>query len=94
MRKCPATDLNGAARHLGRLPIAPVLLMTGHPITGGTGLPSQRECLEMMDCYGQGKARKLAEIIGATVLAGEMSLAAAVATGDWVTSHEQYGRNR
>ena len=61
---------------------------------GGTGLPSQRECLEMMDCYGQGKARKLAEIIGATVLAGEMSLAAAVATGDWVTSHEQYGRNR
>lgn len=61
---------------------------------GGTGLPSQRECLEMMDCYGKGKARKLAEIIGATVLAGEMSLAAAVATGDWVTSHEQYGRNR
>ena len=61
---------------------------------GGTGLPSQRECLEMMDCYGQGKSLKLAEIIGATVLAGELSLAAAVATGDWVTSHEQYGRNR
>jgi len=37
---------------------------------------------------------RLAEIIGATVLAGELSLAAAVATGDWVTSHEQYGRNR
>jgi hydroxymethylglutaryl-CoA reductase (NADPH) len=61
---------------------------------GGTGLPTQRECLEMMGCYGQGKARKLAEIIGATVLAGELSLGAAVAAGDWVTSHEKYGRNR
>ncbi len=61
---------------------------------GGTGLATQRECLEMMGCYGQGKVRKLAEIIGATVLAGELSLAAAVATGDWVSSHEKYGRNR
>ncbi|HUS24213.1 MAG TPA: hydroxymethylglutaryl-CoA reductase [Candidatus Binatia bacterium] len=61
---------------------------------GGTGLPTQRECLEMMDCYGEGKARKLAEIIGATVLAGELSLASAVAAGDWVSSHEKYGRNR
>lgn len=61
---------------------------------GGTGLPGQRQCLEMMDCYGAGKARKLAEIIAATVLSGELSLAAAVANGDWVTSHEQYGRNR
>ncbi len=61
---------------------------------GGTGLPTQRECLEMMGCYGQGKAKKLAEIIGATVLAGELSLAAAVAAGDWVSSHDKYGRNR
>ncbi len=48
----------------------------------------------MMDCFGPGKSRRLAEIIGATVLAGELSLAAAVANGDWVSSHEQYGRNR
>jgi hydroxymethylglutaryl-CoA reductase (NADPH) len=61
---------------------------------GGTGLPTQRESLEMMGCYGQGKVRKLAEIIGATVLAGELSLASAVVAGDWVTSHEKYGRNR
>lgn len=61
---------------------------------GGTGLPTQRECLELMGCFGEGKARKLAEIIGATVLAGELSLAAAVASGDWVSSHEKYGRNR
>ncbi len=61
---------------------------------GGTGLPTQRECLDMMGCHGDGKAGRLAEIIGATVLAGELSLAAAVANGDWVSSHEQFGRNR
>lgn len=61
---------------------------------GGTGLPTQKECLELMDCYGQGKVYKLAEIIGATVLAGELSLSAAVLAGDWVSSHDALGRNR
>ena len=61
---------------------------------GGTGLGSQRECLEMMDCYGEGKALKLAEICAATVLAGEISLGAAVLAGDWVSSHDKLGRNR
>jgi hydroxymethylglutaryl-CoA reductase (NADPH) len=61
---------------------------------GGTGLGSQRECLEMMDCYGNGKALKLAEICAATVLAGEISLGSAVLAGDWVSSHDQLGRNR
>ena len=28
---------------------------------GGTGLPTQRECLEMLDCYGHGKVLKFAE---------------------------------
>ncbi|MFT4993441.1 MAG: hydroxymethylglutaryl-CoA reductase (NADPH) [Paraglaciecola sp.] len=61
---------------------------------GGTGLPTQKECLELMDCYGEGKAKKLAEIIGATVLAGELSLSAAVLAGDWVSSHDALGRNK
>lgn len=61
---------------------------------GGTGLPTQRECLEMMDCYGAGKVNKLAEIIAATVLCGELSLGAAVVANEWVSSHEQLGRNR
>ena len=61
---------------------------------GGTGLGSQRECLEIMDCYGKGKALKFAEICAATVLAGELSLAAAVLAGDWVESHDRLGRNR
>ena len=61
---------------------------------GGTGLATQRECLEMLGCYGKGKAKKLAEIVGATVLAGDLSLAAAIVSDEWVSSHDQYGRNR
>jgi hydroxymethylglutaryl-CoA reductase (NADPH) len=61
---------------------------------GGTALGTQKECLELMDCYGKGKVNKLAEIIGATVLAGELSLSAAVLAGDWVSSHDALGRNK
>lgn len=61
---------------------------------GGTGLATQNECLALLDCVGDGNARKLAEIAGATVLAGEISLASAVLAGDWVTGHEKLGRNR
>ena len=61
---------------------------------GGTGLATQKQCLEMLGCYGKGKARKFAEICAAVVLAGETSLASAVLAGDWVTAHENMGRNR
>jgi hydroxymethylglutaryl-CoA reductase (NADPH) len=61
---------------------------------GGTGLATQRECLEMLGCYGQGGAKKLAEIVAATVLCGELSLGSAIVAGEWVSSHERLGRNR
>ena len=61
---------------------------------GGTGLPTQRECLEMMDCYGTGKADKFAEIIAAVVLAGDVSLSSAILAHEWVSAHEMMGRNR
>ena len=61
---------------------------------GGTGLPTQRQCLEMLGCHGAGKADKLAEIVAAVALAGDISLASAVIHGDWVSSHERLGRNR
>ncbi len=61
---------------------------------GGTGLPTQRECLELLGCYGKGKANKFAEIVAATVLAGDISLACAVIAGHWVSSHDRLGRNR
>ena len=61
---------------------------------GGTGLATQRECLEMMGCYGTGKVGKLIEIIAGTVLAGEISLSSAVVANEWVESHDKHGRNR
>jgi hydroxymethylglutaryl-CoA reductase (NADPH) len=48
----------------------------------------------MMDCYGTGKAVKLAEIIAAVVLAGDVSLSSAILAHEWVNSHERLGRNR
>lgn len=63
-------------------------------VGGGTALPTQRECLEIMGCFGEGKVLKLAEIIAAIVLAGELSLAGAICHEDWVSSHEKYGRNK
>ncbi|MEW9796867.1 hydroxymethylglutaryl-CoA reductase [Alteromonas sp. CYL-A6] len=61
---------------------------------GGTGLPTQQECLALLGCVGKGKANKLAEIVAATVLAGDISLACAVISGHWVSSHDKFGRNR
>lgn len=61
---------------------------------GGTGLATQKECLELLGCHGAGKVQKFTEIVAGTVLCGEISLASAVMAGDWVTSHDKYGRNR
>ena len=63
-------------------------------VGGGTGLPGQRQALEMMDCYGTGKAPKLAEVVAATLLGGEISMGAAIGSGEFVRAHERYGRNR
>ena len=70
----------------------PSLIVATHG--GGTGLATQQECLKMLGCVGRGKVNKLAEIVAGVVLAGEISLAAAISSSDWVSSHEKYGRNR
>jgi hydroxymethylglutaryl-CoA reductase (NADPH) len=69
----------------------PSLIVATHG--GGTGLPTQRDCLELLGCTGPGTVNKLAEIVAGTVLAGEVSLAAAISSNDWVTGHERYGRH-
>ncbi len=63
-------------------------------VGGGTALGTSRECLEMLGCFGTGGAAKLAEIVAATLLAGELSMGAAIAAGELVAAHETYGRNR
>ena len=61
-------------------------------VGGGTRLPCQREALEMIGCAGDGKARKLAEIVAATVLAGELSTLAAQTAGQLGSAHARLGR--
>ena len=68
--------------------------LTVATVGGGTALPTQREALEIMGCYGTGKAKKFAEVVAAAVLGGEISMGAAIASGEFVAAHEQYGRNR
>lgn len=63
-------------------------------VGGGTALPTPREALSIMGCAGSGKAKKMAEIVAAAVLGGEISMGAAITTGEFVAAHEHYGRNR
>ncbi len=63
-------------------------------VGGGTGLPQQRECLEMLGCAGSGKVRKLAEIITAFSLALDLSTLSALVGGQFAVAHERLGRNR
>jgi hydroxymethylglutaryl-CoA reductase (NADPH) len=76
----------------------PALIMATYG--GGTNLATQRECLELIGCYGKDKAHKLLEIAAGTVVAGELSLVSAArtdkktGTNEWVNAHEKLGRNR
>lgn len=63
-------------------------------IGGGTNLPTQNECLNVLGCKGSGKSKKFAEIAAAVVLAGEISLMGAISSDEWVGAHEKFGRNR
>ena len=63
-------------------------------VGGGTKLFTQRECLRLMECEGSGKADKLAEIIAATVLAGEFPTAAAVVNKTYVDAYRKYANRK
>jgi NADP-dependent 3-hydroxy-3-methylglutaryl-CoA reductase len=61
---------------------------------GGTHLPTQREALELMKCYGANKVFRFAEIIAAASLALAISTLASIYTNEFVSAHETLGRNR
>lgn len=67
-------------------------------IGGGTRYSYAKKNLEMMDCYGAGNpvgsnSKKLAEIFGAIVLAGELSTMAALTTEEkFIDAHLKYER--
>jgi hydroxymethylglutaryl-CoA reductase (NADPH) len=66
---------------------------------GGMNLPTQKEALQVLGCYGPGNppgdnARKFAEIACATALAGEVSLISALAAGHLAKAHDRLGRGK
>lgn len=67
-------------------------------VGGGTVLPAQASCLEMLGVKGPNEipgenAQKLARIVCATVLAGELSLMSALTAGHLVKSHLRHNRS-
>lgn len=63
-------------------------------VGGGTAQGTAAECLALLGCSGEGKAGMFAEILAATVLAGDLSLMSAFCTHEFVAAHERLGRNR
>jgi len=61
-------------------------------VGGGTGLPSQKACLELMGLHGTGKSAALAEVCAGLLLGGELSIIAALATGDFTKAHKKLAR--
>ncbi|XP_066502057.1 3-hydroxy-3-methylglutaryl-coenzyme A reductase-like [Hoplias malabaricus] len=69
-------------------------------VGGGTNLPPQQACLQMLGVQGASEhspgenARTLAQVLCAAVLAGELSLMAALAAGHLVKSHLTLNRSK
>jgi len=63
-------------------------------VGGGSGQGTAAECLDLLGCRGGGGAGAFAEILAATVLAGDLSLMAAFCAHEFVAAHERLGRNR
>jgi hydroxymethylglutaryl-CoA reductase (NADPH) len=63
-------------------------------VGGGTSLPTQSECLALLDCRGDGTAPKFAEIVAATLVGGELAISAALASGRFSEAHRQHRERR
>jgi len=63
-------------------------------VGGGTGLPSQRACLDILGLAGAGHARALAEVAAAVCLAGELSIVGAICSGEFTRAHALLARGK
>jgi hydroxymethylglutaryl-CoA reductase (NADPH) len=82
-----AEDRNGDLYFSVNIPDLPIAT-----VGGGTSLETAKESLEILNVYGSGKVEKFGEIIIATVLAGELSLIAALSAGHLAKAHKTHGR--
>jgi hydroxymethylglutaryl-CoA reductase (NADPH) len=63
-------------------------------VGGGTGLPSQKACLDILGLAGAGKAQALAEVCAGLCLAGELSIMGAMCSGDFSRAHRVLARGK
>jgi hydroxymethylglutaryl-CoA reductase (NADPH) len=63
-------------------------------VGGGTGLPTQKACLDILGLSGSGHAGALAEVCAALALSGELSIIAALSAGQFAQSHAKLARGR
>jgi hydroxymethylglutaryl-CoA reductase (NADPH) len=63
-------------------------------VGGGTALPTQAACLDLMGLRGAGHANALAEVVAATCLCGELSIVAAMSAGHFTAAHHSLARTR
>jgi len=66
-------------------------LMVG-TVGGGTGLPSQKACLNIMKLHGNGKSQALSEVCASLCLAGELSIVGAFCAGHFAHAHHKLAR--
>jgi hydroxymethylglutaryl-CoA reductase (NADPH) len=62
-------------------------------VGGGTRLPSQHACLEILGLVGAGNARAFAEVAAGICLAGEISLVAAISADQFAQAHAKLARS-
>jgi hydroxymethylglutaryl-CoA reductase (NADPH) len=68
-------------------------LMVG-TVSGGTNLPSQQACLEILGLAGVGNAQAFAEVCAGLLLAGELSIIRALCSGEFTRAHQRLARSR
>ncbi|HEY9640477.1 MAG TPA: hydroxymethylglutaryl-CoA reductase [Coleofasciculaceae cyanobacterium] len=68
-------------------------LMVG-TVGGGTGLPSQKACLEILGLAGSGHAQAFAEVCAGLLLAGELSIIGALSSGEFTRAHQRLARGK
>ena len=61
-------------------------------VGGGTQLPSQKACLDILGLAGPGHARAFAEVAAGLVLAGELSIIGALTAGHFTRAHQKLAR--
>lgn len=61
-------------------------------VGGGTGLPSQRACLDVLGLAGPGHAQAFAEVAACLALAGEISVTGAICAGEFARAHARLAR--